>query len=47
METHQCVVIVDATPPPTNKLQIDTTRLIDKKRKHRHKFSFSIFILNK
>jgi hypothetical protein len=39
METHQRVVIVDSTPPltsaATTKLEIDTTRLMEKKRKHR------------
>jgi hypothetical protein len=45
IETHHHVVIVDSTPPlassSTNKLEIDTTRLVDKKRKHRRKFSLN------
>ena len=38
MENHYRVVIVDSTPStasPTAKLEIDTTRLLEKKRKHR------------
>jgi hypothetical protein len=39
MENHNRVVIVDSTSP-TTKLEIDTTRLEEKKRKHRRKLSF-------
>lgn len=40
MENHHRVVIIDSTPPvaSTSQLQIDTTRLVEKKRKHRRKF---------
>jgi hypothetical protein len=34
MDTHHQIVIVDSTPS-TTKLEIDTTRLPEKKRKHR------------
>jgi hypothetical protein len=34
MDTHHRMVIVDSTPS-TTKLEIDTTRLVEKKRKHR------------
>jgi hypothetical protein len=34
MDTQHRIVIVDSTPS-TTKLEIDTTRLAEKKRKHR------------
>jgi len=49
METHHRVVIVDSTPPvtlssstTTAKLEIDTTRLVEKKRKDRRMFIIDI-----
>jgi hypothetical protein len=48
METHHRVVIVDSTPPVTSsssttaKLEIDTTRLVEKKRKDRRMFIIDI-----
>lgn len=48
MDTYQRVVIVDATPStttvPTPQLEIDTTRLVEKKRKHRRMFIIYIII---
>jgi len=48
MEIHHRVVIVDSTPPVTSsstaKLEIDTTRLVEKKRKHRRMFIIDIYI---
>ena len=49
MENHHRVVIVDSTPlvPSSSKLQIDTTRLVEKKRKHRRKFFLFFLVLIK
>ncbi len=49
MENHHRVVIVDLTPPVTSSssttttLEIDTTRLVEKKRKHRRMFTIYIY----